>query len=318
MVKQTQILNSAKINPIKWNNCLENSSNELIYANYHFLNQICDNWSALIIGDYETILPLPWRKKFGIKYFYAPAFIQQLGFFGNLVNLPIQEIWKTVNEFAKFGDLFLNYANREILENITYIEKTNFIIDLNNNYPEIYATYSNDLIKNLLKSKKHTLKYSNDLSVEKSIQEFKSHYQDRFPNYKDSDFSRIQEACLAFSKSGNCITRTAYSESDLDIRSTALLLKSKTRLYLIMNATNNQGRIIAANHYLLDQIIQEFSEELILFDFEGSERKGIQTFYESFHPKNQPYFHIRINRLPFLINLFRKFKSSFFQLLLLQ
>jgi hypothetical protein len=309
MAKQIQILASAQINPVKWNYCLENSSNELIYANYHFLNQLCDNWSALIISDYETILPLPWRKKFGIKYFYAPAFIQQLGFFGNLVNLPIQEIWKTVNGFAKFGDLFLNNANSEILENITYIEKTNFIIDLNNNYPKIYSNYSNDLIKNLLKSKKHALKYSNGLSVERSIQEFKNQYQDRFHNYKDSDFLRIQEACLAFSKSGNCITRTVYSESNLEMLSTALLLKSKNRLYLLMNATNNQGRIMAANHYLLDQIIHEFSEELLLFDFEGSERKGIQTFYESFRPKNQPYFYIRINQLPYWINMIRKFAS---------
>jgi len=62
MTKQIQILDAEQINPEKWNNCLANSSNELIYANYHYLSLLCDNWSGLIVGDYETIFPMPWRK----------------------------------------------------------------------------------------------------------------------------------------------------------------------------------------------------------------------------------------------------------------
>jgi hypothetical protein len=56
---------------------------------------------------------------------------------------------------------------------------------------------------------------------------------------------------------------------------------------------------MAANHFLLDQIIQEFSEENLIFDFEGSERKGIKEFYQSFHPENQPYFQVSFNQLPY-------------------
>lgn len=309
MVKQIQILEAVQINQEKWDNCLAHSSNELIYANYHYLSQLCDNWSGLIIGDYETIFPIPWRKKWGVKYFYAPPFIQQLGFFGNLLNLPMPSIWVAINNFAKFGDLFLNFANAFTLDKLAHTEKKNFVLNLNDTYPNIYKKYHSDLIKNLVKANKHTLLYSEELPIEKVIQIFKTNYKERFPEYRNQDFFQLQETCLKFATIEKCITRTIFSENKKEILATAILLRSNKRLYLIINATSKQGRLIAANHFLIDQIIQEYSEEEIDFDFEGSETKGIQTFYENFHPENQPYFHVRINRLPFYTNLIRKIMS---------
>jgi hypothetical protein len=306
MLQQIQILDAAQINPKKWDNCLANSSNELIYAQYHYLSVLCDNWAGLIIGDYETIFPLPWRKKFGIKYFYAPPFIQQLGCFGNLSDLPSKSIWTAINNFAKYGDLFLNFANAFLLEGIEFTDKKNFVLNLNEVYPNIYKNYHSDLVKNLIKAKKHHLLYSNELSIESSIQIFKTNYEDRFPEFRNRDFDQFQKACIKLSTFDKCITRTILTENKKEILATAILLRTKKRIYLIMNATNPQGRLFAANHYLIDQIIQEYSEEEIEFDFEGSESKGIQTFYENFHPINQPYFHVRINRLPYLINLIRE------------
>lgn len=306
MGKQIQILEAKQINPKKWDDCLMRSSNELIYAQYDYLSFLCDNWSGLIIGDYETIFPIPWRKKFGIKYFYAPAFIQQLGFFGKLSDLSIPSIWDEIYRFAKYGDLFLNFENAFALEKIPYTEKNNFVLNLNDTYPNIYKSYHSDLVKNLVKANKKQLLYSEELPIENAIQLFKINYEDRFPEYDNNDFLQFQKACLRFATLEKSITRTIFSESKKEILATAVLLKSNKRIYLIMNVTNPQGRLVAANHFLIDQIIQEFSEEEIEFDFEGSERKGIQTFYENFHPKNQPYYHVRINHLPFLLNLIRK------------
>lgn len=309
MEKNIEIIHSHLIDSEKWNRCIAGSRNALIYADSRMLDALCDNWSALIVGNYETVLPLPWRRKFGIRYLYAPAFIQQLGFFGDLSSLNMQAIWKIVFGFAKYGDIFFNYQNKELLQNSSYTEKTNFVLDLATTYPSIHAAYSHDLIKNLQKSDKQQLLYSNESLFEKSIQLFQTQYQERFPQYNSITYNRFQELCLAFEKTGNCITRTAFDETGNEILATAILLKNNNRLSLLMNATTNIGRALAANHFLLDQIIQEFSEENILFDFEGSERKGIKEFYQSFHPDNQPYFHVSFNKLPSLINLI---KNKFF------
>ena len=302
MIENIQIIHSDKIDPVKWNRCIAQSSNALIYADYQMLNALCDNWSGLIIGNYETVLALPWRKKFGIRYLYAPAFMQQLGCFGTLSGINMQEVWNQIFRFAKYGDLFFNYANKNLLHEVAFTEKSNFIISLNSSYPTIRSGYHQDLIKNLQKSEKKNLRYSNELLIDKTIQLFQKQYQERFPQYRNQDFDRFFALCLSFSSSGNCITRTVVLDKTDDIISSAILLKNHNRLYLIINVITQEGRALAANHFLLDQIIQEFSEENLIFDFEGSEMKGIKEFYQSFHPENQPYFQVSFNKLPTWIN----------------
>jgi hypothetical protein len=311
MESYIQILPSHKIDRNKWNACIEQSSNAIIYADYFFLSFQCDQWSGLIIDDYKTIMPLPWRKKWGIRYLYAPAFIQQLGIFGNLSNLPIPQILNRINQFAKYGDIFFNDQNTAILNQIEYFQKTNYTLKLNQSYPQIFASYSQDLIRNLHKSEKRNLTYANDTKIEDAIQLFQSQYKDRFPQYGFKVYQNLTNACLELAKRKQCIIRSVQTESSNEPISIALILKDKKRLYLLLNLTNNIGRAFAANHYLLDQVIQEFCEEDILFDFEGSERKGIKEFYESFHPTLQPYFHYRFNNLPFLINWIRQILNRF-------
>src|SRR5947208_2204321 len=78
-----RILPAGEIDPVKWSKCVADAANGLIYSNYEYLNMICDNWHGLVIDDYKTVMALPWRKKFGIRYVYAPAFSQQHGIIGN-------------------------------------------------------------------------------------------------------------------------------------------------------------------------------------------------------------------------------------------
>jgi hypothetical protein len=311
MDNNVQILPSNKIDPIKWNHCIEHSSNTLIYADYFFLTSQCDNWSGVIINNYKTVMPLPWRKKWGVRYLYAPAFIQQLGLFGDLSNLSIYQLLNTIRGFVRYGDLYFNYQNFVVINKLEFFLKTNYILELSQSYHQIYSNYSHDLIKNLQKSEKHKLKYSNEIKIEAAILQFQHQYHDRFPQYDFKVYQKLTATCLELAKKNQCTIRSVYSESGKDPLSIALLLKDKKRLYLLLNITNSNGRSSAANHYLIDRIIQEFCEEELVFDFEGSERKGIKEFYESFQPKLQQYFHYRFNHLPFWINWARQiFKKT--------
>ena len=78
----------------KWDTCLSLSFNKLIYAQRFYLDQMASNWDALVLNDYEAIMPLSWRKKWGFKYLYQPAFTQQGGVF-SMCPLDVQ----TLSEF---------------------------------------------------------------------------------------------------------------------------------------------------------------------------------------------------------------------------
>jgi hypothetical protein len=58
----------------KWDRCISNAPNGLIYARSFYLDSMAENWSALVTGDYLYVMPLTWNKKFGIKYLYQTVF----------------------------------------------------------------------------------------------------------------------------------------------------------------------------------------------------------------------------------------------------
>jgi hypothetical protein len=53
-------------------------------------------------------------------------------------------------------------------------------------------------------------------------------------------------------------------------------------------------------------LFKEFTNQEMLFDFEGSDLQGVQKFYEKFGAINQPYFHWHYNLLPKPIKWLKK------------
>ena len=42
----------------KWDACVANSFNRLIYGFSWYLDVVCDDWDALVLNDYEAVFPL--------------------------------------------------------------------------------------------------------------------------------------------------------------------------------------------------------------------------------------------------------------------
>ena len=71
-----QLVHRKDIDTERWNDIISQSAGETLYAYAWYLDSAADNWSALIMEDYRFIMPLIWRKKFGIKYAYHPNFLE--------------------------------------------------------------------------------------------------------------------------------------------------------------------------------------------------------------------------------------------------
>src|SRR3954451_22070460 len=98
------ILPSYKIDKQKWDECLYSSAMPFIYASSAYLDHMADNWSGIVGNDYDLIMPVPWRKKYGIKYVYTVPFVQQLGLFGRSVNDDDIKDWmKLMLNNVKYG-----------------------------------------------------------------------------------------------------------------------------------------------------------------------------------------------------------------------
>ena len=59
----------SKIDFERWDRCVADASNSLIYAESWYLDIVCRRWGGLVGGDYEAVMPLPISRRYGIPYF---------------------------------------------------------------------------------------------------------------------------------------------------------------------------------------------------------------------------------------------------------
>jgi hypothetical protein len=67
----------------RWDEAIDRAFNGIIYAKSWYLDIVSPHWDALVSDDYSAVMPLTWRRKFGVYYLYQPFFTQQLGVFGD-------------------------------------------------------------------------------------------------------------------------------------------------------------------------------------------------------------------------------------------
>ena len=297
---ELQLLPSHTIDKQKWDECLSNSASPFIYASSVYLDHITDNWDGIIGGDYEYIMPIPWRKKFGIKYCYHPPFLQQTGLFGKTFQQKdINSCIKLMMQSFKYGDYFLNHLNNFKGGKIC----NNYILSLASNYKSISFFYSDKLQADLAKTEENSLEYEK-AEADEVINLFRELYAERIPDVTSNDYKNFYALCILKEKEDNLKVRKVSSNQK--VLAMSLLLKDKYRIYNLMSGTTPEGRRMYAGHFLYDSMIKEFSQTGLIFDFEGSDIPGIEHFYKSFGAINQPYTKIHFNQLPYVLRLFKR------------
>ncbi|HEX6914527.1 MAG TPA: GNAT family N-acetyltransferase, partial [Chitinophagaceae bacterium] len=299
-----QILNASQIDKAKWDERVNSAENGLIYSTAAYLDHICEHWVGIIAGDYEGVMALSWRRKFGIRYLYQPAFVQQLGWIGNN-DIDAAELVSRVYAFSSYGDLLLNFRNDTLAALLQADRRLNYILDLEPGYNSIEQLYSSDLRANLRKAAGLDLEYADGGNSGAAIAVFREFYGHRMPHVSASDYEKFAGLCRVLSHRDQCLTRKVVNQAG-ELLAIALFLKDRHRIYNLMNTTTPAGRAAEANHFLLDNVIREFAGTKLIFDFEGSDIPGVQRFYKSFGPVEQPYFIAHYNRLPKLIRLLKR------------
>ncbi|RZK88596.1 MAG: hypothetical protein EOO62_37450, partial [Hymenobacter sp.] len=112
---------SREIDRPQWDALITDAPNGLIYALTWYLDIVSPGWEALIkeeAGRYVAVLPLPVRRKFGLRYLQQPLFAQQLGLFA--LHPPTAADWQQVAQLLRRHFRFItqyafNTGNAELL-----------------------------------------------------------------------------------------------------------------------------------------------------------------------------------------------------------
>lgn len=299
-----------KIDKSKWDHCLQQSINKLIYAESVYLDTMCSQWDAIVLDHYDAIMPLPWRKKMGIKYLYQPAFLQQGGIFSKkaLPHEVIEAFIDKASQHFKFAEISLNYLNTiecNLKSPFTIKHRNNFILSLAAPFEINIQNLSNDFKRKLKKFDSSNLSYIKSTSFKEAIQFYKKTYKGRKLKVSTKDYCNFEELCKFYHSEKRLVIRKVVGKSN-QILSFVLMLKDENRLYNLLPSVTEEGKKIASNYFLYHSIIEEFSGQKLTLDLEGSDVKGIGEFYQKITNTNQSYPFIKFNNLPKVIKLLKK------------
>ncbi|MFT3910713.1 MAG: hypothetical protein QM737_14945 [Ferruginibacter sp.] len=298
-----------EIDKTKWDNCIQHAVNGFIYANSFYLDALAQNWDALVLNDYEAVMPLTWRSKWGIRYLYQPSFIQQLGIFytNELSEKHTRAFLEAAFERFKFAEITLNYSNKIDWadDNIKTNQRNNFMLDLNRSYEALYDNYDPSFTKSLRRVRKFNLVYLESMNFKRIIDLYKELYGRKMSSISDRSYVQLQSICNRLLKEKNVIVRLVRN-SENRLLAAVVMLKYQNRLYNIISCISGEGKRREANYLLYDNLINEFANSPLMLDFEGSDIEGVAAFYKKFNPVNQPYPFVKWNNLPWYIKIFKR------------
>lgn len=293
-----RLLTRKDIDAVQWDTIAETSANGLIYATTGYLDLMTDQWDGIVIDNYRAVMPIPFRKKWGIRYVYQVPFIQQLGLIGTYDDTEVLECLNLMQETFRYGNYAFNFLNTS--EGSTVAK--NYVLDLTPDYQTIAKGYRNDHRRNLQWDRIRHLEYQKTEAVAETIQLYRELYHHKFLHVPQLSFEHLMH--FAQRRPAQAIVREARENGKLS--SAILALKDNKRLYTLVSATTERGKKTAANRFLLDRLIREFSGNDLLLDFEGSDLPGVAEYYEGFGAILQPYSVIKWNHLPLPIRWFKK------------
>lgn len=286
-----------QIDKAKWDACIDNADNGLIYAYSFYLGAMAKNWDALVLDDYEAVMPVTWNKKYNIHYLYQPPYTACLGVFGKNLTADIINVFlKAIPLKFKYWDIYLNPGNLFKLKDFNLYERMNFVLKLNNSYENLHKAYRENIKRNIKKSEQFQLSINKNIAIADVIS-LAEKQSNSFSSPSADDSSRFEKLFQLLYSKQQATTYGVYTKEGLLISSAAFFFSHK-RAYYIMVGNHPDGKTLGASHALINAFIKDHAGEDIILDFEGSDIPGLAFFYSSFSAMEEKYSAVKLNRLP--------------------
>lgn len=294
-----------KIDLTKWDKCIANAQNGLIYGYSFYLDHMAKNWDALVLNDYEMVMPLTWNRKYGVYYLYQPFLTAELGIFGNNINAEILEsfLLSIPGKFS-YWDISLNHQNVFNLKKFRLYSRKNYVLDLNKPYRILSDNYSENIKRNIRKAQQSGCKSTKDFDGEKVIQLALAQMRN-YSKESSANAERFRKLYSYLHREGKATTYGILSTTN-ELIASCIFLFSNNRAYYILVGNHPDSRTTGASHALIDSFIKDHAGKRMLLDFEGSDIPGLASFYSSFGASEEKFAAIKLNRLPFFLRWLKK------------
>ncbi len=293
-----------EIDKTKWDKCIREAFNGMIYAYSWYLDIVSPEWDALIENDYERVFPLPVKKKYGINYIAQPYFTQQLGLFSKSKINPttVDSFIKAIPEKYRLIELNLNTLNNSDEFNNKIVPQINHELDLIKDYDFLFKNYSENTRRNVKKARKSRLSLMKNVKPDEIVKLFRNNKGREFSNLTDDDYSILLRLIYSCIHKGRAELYGVYSPMN-ELCAGAVFITNEKKSTFIFSGLSEYGRENRAMFFLIDKFIEEHANTHLTFDFDGSNDSRLARFYKSFGSTEIKYPRLEINRLSLVVKL---------------
>lgn len=300
-----QYFTHKEIDKKKWDDCIDKAGNGLIYVYSFYMDHMSPGWDALVLGDYEAILPLTWKRKYGVYYLYQPFLTAQSGVFGkNITEQLLNNFIQAIPAKFKLIEISLNSGNRFNYAPGFSILRNNYVLNLNKPYKELQQAYSENIKRNIKKANQAGCTAQIDFAAEKvidlALKQMSGYHKESSENVER--FSKLYQ----FLHAKQMATTYGILNNQQEVVASCVFFFSHNRAYYILVGNHPDSKAIGASHTLIDIFIKDHAGKNMLLDFEGSDIPNLAHFYSSFGAMEEKYPALRINRLPFYLKWLKR------------
>lgn len=275
------------IDPQRWDHAVKNAANNSVFGSYALLDILSgdQNWNALVEDNYASVMPLPYRTKFGVSYIYPPFFCPQMGIFSKKTT-DAQKTLLFFNAIPKKFlqvDLLLNPHNNADLLPEHRLPCVSHQLDLNIPYDSLYANFSQNTRRNIKSAEKHFLTLEkNDGLIENIIDLFQNNRgKDAAVHFGTPDYLVLQKAAEFLLQKGK-LEVLGVRDASYNLIAGAFMVLDGQRTWFWFSGRDERAAESKPMFFLLNEYIKQNCESPLLLDFNGSNNKNVARLYQGF------------------------------------
>lgn len=294
-----KLIERKDIDDQKWNSRIADDAVENVFSYTWYLDAVCQHWAALVSDDdYNTILPIPFTIKLGVKRFYQAPFTREFSIFGTDFDWPqaIAELQHSFKQLAFRSDL------KDLA--VTKEKRIHQLAELSPTYAENYSTNARRLIK---KGDK-VLHFKRIESPEPLVDLFEKTVAHKIDSIDSDDLETLTRLMEAAKKNGFGDIIGAFNDNE-ELMAVGFFLKDKSRITYLKGAATDQGKKDGAMFALFNYAFEKYSSTYRIFDFGGSDIESVATFFKKLGGKDRFYYDYTIDNTPFWFRTLKKIKG---------
>lgn len=287
-----RFLTNRELDREKWDNAIKTSCYETAYGYSWYLDLAADNWDALVEGDYEAVMPLPWKKKYFFNYIYQPLNCQQLGIFAtdppakDRIGAFLDKIPSTFH----LVNMNMNSSNMQVSRILKVTKNTNCFIYLNESYEILSSRYHTNTKRNLSRTDKTRCRFG-PVSTDEFIRLKSGNSTGRHDTAK---YERLRNIIDQVTGREYGMIEGAWIDDELC--AAVFWIFSETRLIYLLSESSELGKENRAMFMIVDELIRKKQKSNKVLDFEGSNIPSIARFFEGFGASPEEYYSLSIYR----------------------